>query len=114
MVAVGDFQDHPAFVFIVAHLYGIALLAQFIGHVFQGRPRHIGDEAQHMGAARHHDHVAQASFPGLAAARRARQGQRLVPDAALGGVQLQRLEQPPQRQQQDDGERQRACDRGRL
>ncbi|KAG1245720.1 hypothetical protein G6F65_021078 [Rhizopus arrhizus] len=111
---MGHLQGHAAFALVFAHGPRIALAAQFVGHILQRWPHHVADEAQHVGAARHHDHIAQAPFPGLAAARRPRQGQGLVADAALGRVQPQRLEQPPQRQQQDDGERQRACDGGRL
>ena len=69
MFAVRDLQRHAAVVLGVLDLHLVALLAQLVGHILEGRTHHVGDEALHMGAARHHDHVAQAAFPGLAAAR---------------------------------------------
>ncbi len=114
MLAMRNLHDHAFVVAVFAHVHLIALLAQFVRHVFERGAHHVSDEALHMGAARHHDHVAQAPLPGLPATRGTRQRQRLVADATLGRVQLQRLEEAPQGQQKDDGEWQRAGDGGGL
>ncbi len=47
LAVVGHAQRDPAVVAIL-DLAGIAFLGEFLGHVFQGRAGHIGDETQHV------------------------------------------------------------------
>ncbi|MNP47472.1 hypothetical protein D3C76_1415270 [compost metagenome] len=87
---------------LVADSHFVALFTQFCGDFFAGRFNHFFNEPAHVDPARHHRDVAQPALPaalGLLG--------KAVTQATASGVQVQGLEQPPDRCQQDDREGQR-------
>src|SRR5690606_10162719 len=55
--------DTGAVILTFADCHAVALLAHLYGYLFTGRTDHVGNEARHVGAAREHHQVAQASLP---------------------------------------------------